>query len=542
MIWRNEHPAPPADGKTLPELVLEAAARVPGRAALIAGTSGEEISYGELARPIERVAGGLAARGIGRGDVVAVWAPNVPPWAGISLAAMRAGAAVSGIHPAATVDEARKQLQTARAAALVAFPSMLDAARQAAAGTTARHVIPMTTNLIDDSAEPPAHHPGPGELALLPFSSGTTGLPKGVMLTHANLTAAARQLSGILELSERDTILAVAPFAHVMGYVVTLAGALASGTTVVTMPRFDFRQALALVERDRVTVLVLPPPVLTLLARHPAVDAYDLSSVELIVSGGAPLGAALQEAVAARLPHAAVGQGYGLTETAVGIAGPDRGTGTVPGSVGRLIPGTELRIVHPETGADVPDAGEAKGDAAARCQGELWARGPQVMAGYLDQPEATAATLTPDGWLRTGDLGRIDADGNVFVLDRLKELIKVNALPVAPAELEALLLTHPDVADAAVVPRPDERAGQVPVAVVVPAGDLDERDLVAWVADRVAPHKRIRAVRLVDAIPRTPAGKILRRRLVEEDRGYGTTSMRSSAGGAIAAPVSDGAM
>jgi acyl-CoA synthetase (AMP-forming)/AMP-acid ligase II len=378
----------------------------------------------------------------------------------------------------------------------------------------------------------------PGELALLPFSSGTTGLPKGVMLTHANLAAATRQLAGILGLGESDTVLAVAPFAHVMGYVVTLAGALASGATVVTMPRFDFQDALRLVERERITVLVLPPPVLTLLAHHPAVDTYDLSSVELIVSGGAPLGAQVHAAVAERFPHAAVGQGYGLTETAVGIAGPDRATGTVAGSVGKLIAGTELRIVDPESGRDVP---ATEGEAAG--PGELWARGPQVMAGYLDQPEATAATLTAEGWLRTGDLGRIDAGGNVFVVDRLKELIKVNALQVAPAELEALLLTHPYVADAAVIPRPDERAGQLPVAVVVPRnGELDEDDLIAWVADRVAPHKRIRGVRVTEAIPRTPAGKILRRRLVEEDGAYGTTSMRSSAGGPIAAPVSEGAM
>lgn len=505
MIWRSDHPAPPHDGRTLPDLVLDRATQAPDRAALIAGSSGEAISYAELAARIDSVAGALAARGIGEGEVVAVWAPNVPPWAGVSLAALRTGAAVSGIHTAATPEEASRQLATASAAALVTLPSMFDAARAAAAGTAVRHVLPVTKDLIDGFALPPSPRPEPGDLALLPFSSGTTGVPKGVMLTHANLTAATRQLGRMLELGERDTVLAVAPFAHVMGYVVTLAAALAGGAAVVTMARFDFGKLLGLVEAHRVTVLVLPPPVLTLLARHPAVDAHDLSSVELIVSGGAPLGAALQEAVATRFPTAAVGQGYGLTETAVGIAGPDRRMGTVPGSVGRLIPGTELRVVDPQTGDD-----------AAAGPGELWARGPQVMAGYLDAPEATAATLTPDGWLRTGDLGRVDADGNVFVLDRIKELIKVNALQVAPAELEALLLTHPDVADAAVVPRPDERTGEIPVAVIVPDGDLDSAALIEWVAARVAPHKRIREVRMAEAIPRTPAGKILRRKLSGE--------------------------
>ena len=502
MIWRSEHPAPPEDGMTLTDLVLDQAARVPDRMALISGGDGRATSYAELAYRIDSVATALSQRGIGRGDVIAIWAPNVPPWAGISLAALRLGAAVTGIHPAATGDEARKQLATAGAVSLVTPTSMVDAAT-AAEGTAVRHVIPMTADLVAKPRAPaPRLHAEPSDLALLPFSSGTTGLPKGVMLTHSNLTAATRQLAQVLDFGKRDTVLAVAPFAHVMGYVVTLAASLAAGASVVTMARFDFVQLLELVERHGITVLVLPPPVMTLLARHPAVDAHDLGSLELIVSGGAPLGAALHDDVAARFPGAAVGQGYGLTETAVGIAGPARRTGTVPGSVGRALPGTELRLVNPDTGDD-----------AAAGPGELWARGPQVMSGYLDAPEATAGTITADGWLRTGDLARVDADGNVFVVDRLKELIKVNALQVAPAELEALLLTHPRVADAAVVPRPDPRSGEVPVAVVVPDDGLDPDALMDWVSARVAPHKRIRAVRFAEAIPRTPAGKILRRGL-----------------------------
>jgi acyl-CoA synthetase (AMP-forming)/AMP-acid ligase II len=225
------------------------------------------------------------------------------------------------------------------------------------------------------------------------------------------------------------------------------------------------------------------------LARHPAVERHDLSALELIVSGGAPLGAGLQRAVAARFPHAAVGQGYGMTETAVAISGPTRADGTPPGSVGHAMTGTELRIVG----------------------GELWVRGPQVMLGYKDRPEETAAILDADGWLRTGDLVRRGAGGELYVIDRCKELIKVDAHQVAPAELEALLLTHPGVADAAVVGRPDARHGEVPVAAVVAAGALDRAELVAWVAERVAPYKRLHGVVAVDEIPRTPAGKVLRR-------------------------------
>jgi acyl-CoA synthetase (AMP-forming)/AMP-acid ligase II len=342
-------------------------------------------------------------------------------------------------------------------------------------------------------------------VALLPYSSGTTGLPKGVLLTHRNLVTVIRQLGRHLRIEERDIVLAAAPFAHVMGFVVTCALPLAAGATVVTLARFEFERLLALVERHRVTVLAVPPPVMAALAHHPLVGRRDLTSLELIVSGGAPLSADLQRAVAARLPHAAVGQGWGLTETSVGAAGPDRRTGTIPGSVGRVMPNTELRVVDPQTGGDLgPDE-----------DGELWVRGPQNTPGYLGRPAATAELIDPDGWLRTGDLGHVDRDGNVWIADRLKELIKVGGLQVAPAELEALLATHPHVADAAVVPAPDADRGEIPVAVIVPRGELDPERLMAWVAQRVAPHKRIRRVRLVDSIPRTPAGKILRRALRE---------------------------
>jgi acyl-CoA synthetase (AMP-forming)/AMP-acid ligase II len=241
------------------------------------------------------------------------------------------------------------------------------------------------------------------------------------------------------------------------------------------------------------------------LTGHPLAAGTDLSALELVVGGGAPLTAAAQRALAARLPRATPGQAYGLTETTVGVSMPDRDTGSVPGTVGRVMPNTELRVVDPETGRDL----------GAAEPGELLARGPQVMAGYLGRPEATAAMLGPDGWLRTGDLGLVDGDGNVVIVDRLKELIKVSGWPVAPAELEALLATHPAVADAAVIRQEDPARGEVPVAVVVPRPGADpvSEELLAWVADRVEPHKRLHAVHFTDAIPRTPSGKLLRRAL-----------------------------
>jgi acyl-CoA synthetase (AMP-forming)/AMP-acid ligase II len=348
-------------------------------------------------------------------------------------------------------------------------------------------------------------------VGLLPYSSGTTGLPKGVLLTHANLVTSVRQVGRGLRVGERDTLLAVAPFSHIMGFLVTLAVPLASGATVVTMPRFDPSRFLELLDRHRVTVLVGAPPMHEVLVHHPLAAAADLSSLELLVCGGAALSPAAQQALAARVPGATVGQAYGLTETCVGVSMPDRATGSVPGTVGRVIPNTELRVVDPTTGRDL-GAGQP---------GELLARGPQVMAGYLHRPDATAAMVDPDGWLRTGDLGLVDAGGNLVIVDRLKELIKVSGFQVAPAELEALLRTHPAVADAAVLRREHPVHGEVPVAVVVPRehrSSLPGERLLAWVAERVEPHKRIRAVRFADAIPRTPSGKLLRRQLLDQDR------------------------
>ena len=492
MTFRSVHPPIDPDAATLPELVLSAARRAPEQAALVDGPSGQVITYGTLVSRIQRVAATLAARGFGPGHVLGLSAPNMPPWAGISLGAMVVGGAVTGVHPAATESELRTQLNDSGASLLVG---------------TAPGAVPVA-ELITDRSAPPRLRLESSSLALLPYSSGTTGRPKGVMLTHRNLAAGVLQVGHMLGLERRDTVLAVAPFAHVMGFMVTLAAPLAAGATVVTMPRFDLGAALSLVARHRVSILVVAPPVMAALARHPEVDRHDLSSLELIVSGGAPLGSELHRAVASRLPDAAVGQGYGLSETAVGVSGPDRKRGTVPGSIGTLMPSTELRVVGPATGRDL-GPGQP---------GELWVRGPQVMSGYLHAHDATAQILTPDGWLRTGDLGRVDDEGNLVVVDRLKELIKVNAFQVAPAELEDLLLTRPEIADAAVIPRPDDKMGELPVAVVAARSEVDPVALMNWVAERVAPHKRIRAVRFVERIPRSPAGKLLRRRLVEEDR------------------------
>ena len=469
---------------------------------------------------VDGVAGGLAALGVGRGDVVAVMLPNGPEYPAVFLGIARAGAACTTLNPAYTSHEIRAQLADAGARVLVTTPDGLDKARAAVdpgvqvvvLGEGSGGAIGLDDLLASAAPAPPVEVDPREDLAALPYSSGTTGLPKGVMLTHRNLVANTVQC-GPFYTGPDDVVLAVAPFFHIMGMAVLLLGGLARGATLVTMPRFDFAGALRAVEEHRVTCAVVAPPVMVALAKHPAVDDHDLSSLRLLTSGGAPLGAQVQEACAARL-GCRTAQGWGMTELAgAGSVSPPADLAPdVTGAVGWCVAGAEMKVVDPVGGEEL-GVGE---------RGELWFRGPNVMRGYLHNPEASAATLTPDGWCRTGDVAEVDPDGFVSIVDRLKELIKYKGYHVAPAELEALLLSHPRVADAAVVASPDEEAGEVPKAFIVlrDAGDPQHaaEEVMAYVAERVAPYKRVRRYEIVDAVPRTPSGKIVRRGLIERER------------------------
>jgi 4-coumarate--CoA ligase len=296
-------------------------------------------------------------------------------------------------------------------------------------------------------------------------------------------------------------MIAVLPFFHIYGMEVLMNLGLAVGATIVTMPRFDLEQFLSLHETHRVTRSYVAPPIVLALAKHPAVDGFDLSSLIQMTSGAAPLSAELALEASERIGCEIV-QGYGLTETSPVTHATPLGH-FKPGTVGPALPSTEVMIVDPESGERL----------GIDRDGEVWIRGPQVMKGYLDKPEATAATIDPDGWLHTGDIGHVDADGHLSVVDRLKELIKYKGFQVPPAELEAVLLGHPAVADAAVVGRPDEEAGEVPVAFVVlkPGEEASPAGLAAFVAGRVAHYKRLAGVVLLDEIPKSASGKILRR-------------------------------
>jgi acyl-CoA synthetase (AMP-forming)/AMP-acid ligase II len=473
-------------------------------------------SSSALAAGVARVAAGLAARGFRPGDVLGVFMPNAPEFALAFHGTLAAGGVVTTINSLCTVQDAAFQLRDARARFLVTVPPFMDRAGPVAQQLgievfvlgSAQGATPFAALLEHELPAPQVSiHPAT-DLAALPYSSGTTGFPKGVMLTHRNLVANLLQTDSAHSLEEQDRVMAVLPFFHIYGMQVVLNLALWRGATLVTMPKFDLEPFLAALERYRITRAFVVPPLVLALAKHPAVDGYDLSSLRGMMSGAAPLDAALETACVRRVGCRLI-QGYGLTEASpVTHANPDDPGKIKPGTVGPLLPGTECRIVDAATGADLDVAKD----------GELLIRGPQVMRGYLNNPEATAATLDAGGWLHTGDIGHVDADGYFTIVDRLKELIKYKGFQVAPAELEALLCTHPAVADAAVIPIPDDECGEVPKAFVVLKGETSPAALIAYVAEHVAPYKKVRVIELIDAIPKSPSGKILRRLLKERER------------------------
>ena len=484
------------------------------RAALVDGPSGRTVTYGGLEASVRGLAAGLARKGIGKGDVVAVYLPNLPEYAVIFHGVCSAGAVNTTANPLYTPGELSHQLRNSGARMLVTIPQFLDTAREAAGQAGVRDLVvvgeaegvPSLSELIPRDAEPAeiAIHPD-RDLAVLPYSSGTTGLPKGVMLTHRSLVANMIQAQSRLGVSADDVLIGVLPFFHIYGMTVIMNLGLRQGATIVTMPRFDLEEFLGLIERHRVTHAFVVPPIALALAKHPAVDDADLSSLRIVMSGAAPLGAELAGQVSDRL-GCVVMQGYGLTETSpVTHTNPIDPTRVKAGTIGPPVPGTECRLVDPETGHDV-ETGQ---------RGELWIRGPQVMHGYLGNPEATSGTIDEDGWLHTGDVAEVDSDGYFTIVDRLKELIKYKGFQVPPAELESLIITHPAVEDVAVIGIPDEEAGELPKAFVVCDERVTDEELLEFVTERVAPQKRIRLIERVEEIPKSPSGKILRRILAE---------------------------
>jgi acyl-CoA synthetase (AMP-forming)/AMP-acid ligase II len=525
--------------------VLARGRQTPEKVALIDVETGAAISYGALVGAIESGADRLLAHGLRPGDMVAICGFNTPSFAVAAHAVWRAGAVVVTMNPLFTIREMQQELGDAGARYVIAAPEVQEKVRKAARLAGVSEVLSLGGP--DDLAaleglerlEARAPHPSPlpggagaslGEgsegsgagwherqdgtaVRLILYSSGTTGLPKGVMLTEHNLKAALLQLYAGDLARQDDVLVAISPFFHVVGLHGILNLGLFAGATIATIVRYNLRKFLGAVQEHRISSAFLTPPVLNDLQRSPIVNEYDVSSLRSILCAAAPLGPEAEAAAAARL-DCAVRQGFGMTEATGPISTMLIGDEAARrGSVGTLVPSTEAKIVDLITG-DVLAPGET---------GEVLVRGPQVMLGYLHQPEATAITVEPDGWLHTGDVGYADADGYLYIVDRVKEIIKYKAYQVAPAELEAVLGTHPAVVDAAVVPSPDAESGEIPKAFVVlrdgrPSDPAMIDAILAFVAERVAPYKKVRALEVVDAIPKSPSGKILRRVLVERER------------------------
>ncbi len=491
------------------EFVLRHADELSEKPAFIEGASGRVVTFGELKTLIHRFAGGLASRGFGSGDTLALVSPNLPEYAVAFHGAAVAGGTVTTVNPTYGAEEIRFQLNDAAASILVTIEAAVPVALEAIEGTEVSEIIVIgdheeATSMSEViSSEPIDQVPVDlsSQAMVLPYSSGTTGLPKGVVLTHRNLVANLCQCDGVIDYDQDASGLAVLPFFHIYGMQVLMNGLLANGCTVISMPRFDLVEALTLIQTHRITHFFAVPPMILALAKHPIIDNFDLSSLEMVLSGAAPLGSELAEEAAARIGCEVI-QAYGMTElspaTHITPSGQYR-----PGSVGLTVPNAECRIVDPETGEDQDIGGE----------GELWIRGPMVMAGYLNNPEATALTIDDDGWLHTGDVATVDEHQHFYIVDRVKELIKFKGFQVPPAELEAIIITHPAVADVAVIGIPDDEAGELPKAFVTlkPEMEATETDIKDYVAEKVATYKQIQMVEFIDEIPKSASGKILRR-------------------------------
>jgi acyl-CoA synthetase (AMP-forming)/AMP-acid ligase II len=517
MIFRGPYPDVAIPEVSITDFILQTTGKFKDKPALIDGPSGRGLTYGQFEDAVRRTAASLARKGFRKGDVFGIFSTNCPEYGVAFHAVAMIGGINTPVNPLYTAAEAAFQLKNSGAKLLVTSPQFVAQAREAAELSgieelfvfgEAENATPFDSLLESDGDVPRVEINAREDLVALPYSSGTTGLAKGVMLTHYNLVANMCQMGGLDYFHQHDTLLCVLPLFHIYGLVVVLNMGLHQGATVVMMPRFDLEQFLTLIQKYRVTLSHIVPPIVLQLARDPIVDDYDLSSLRMIFSGAAPLGVDLSRECMKRV-GCSIRQGYGLTETSpVTHSSPPRPEDMKPGAVGTAAPNTECKLVDPATECEL----------GPNQEGELWVRGPQVMKGYLNNPEATARTIDSERWLHTGDIGYADEDGHFFIVDRVKELIKYKGFQVAPAELEAVLLSHPAIADAAVIPCADEEAGEVPKAFVVLKGEASAKEIMDFVAERLAPHKKIRFVEFISQIPKSASGKILRRVLVEKER------------------------
>nr|GMC73614.1 4-coumarate--CoA ligase 1 [Ipomoea batatas] len=492
------------------------------RPCLIDGATERIYTYAEVELTSRRVAAGLDKQGIKQRDTIMILLPNSPEFVFAFLGASFRGAVSTMANPFFTAAEVVKQAKASNAKLIVTQACYVDRVKDyardhgvkvACIDSAPEGCLHFSELAGADERDMPEVEIAAEDVVALPYSSGTTGLPKGVMLTHKGLvTSVAQQVDGVnpnLYFHKDDVMLCVLPLFHIYSLNSVLLCGLRAGSAILIMQKFDIVPFLELIQKYKVTIGPFVPPIVLAIAKSPAVDNYDLSSVRTVMSGAAPLGKELEDAVRAKFPNAKLGQGYGMTEAgpvlAMCLAFAKEPFEIKSGACGTVVRNAEMKIVDPDTGSSLP----------RNKSGEICIRGDQIMKGYLNDPEATERTIDKDGWLHTGDIGFIDDDDELFIVDRLKELIKYKGYQVAPAELEALLLNHPNISDAAVVPMKDEQAGEVPVAFVVKSKGsvISEDDIKAFVSKQVIFYKRIKRVFFVDAVPKSPSGKILRKEL-----------------------------
>lgn len=517
MIYSSPFPDIAIPDIPLAQFVLQHAAEKKDEPALIDGPSGRTLTYGQLAGGSRLIASSLAKRGFSKGDVLAIWMPNIPEYALPFLGVSMLGGINTTLNSLYTPDEAHFQLTDTGAKYLVTIPQFMERAVAAVKGTSVKEIFVVGeaegatpfSSLMQSNGQLPQISIDPrNDLVVLPYSSGTSGRPKGVMLTHTNLIAQIQQVGATGVFQDGDVVIGVLPFYHIYGMALIMLLALSQGNRIVTIPRFDMEMFLQVLEKYEVTIAPLVPPIVLGLTKHPLVDKFNLSKLRTVTSGAAPLGEDIENMCAKRL-NCIVLQGYGMTEvSAASHINPGDPAKIRHGSVGWTLPQMESKVSNLLTGEPL-GTGEL---------GEICMRGPNRMVGYWNSPEATASTIDADGWLHSGDVGYADEDGYFFVVDRVKELIKFHAFQVAPAELEAILLTSPKIADCAVISSQHPEQGEIPKAYVVLKEEMTPEEIMSFVAERVAPYKKVRAVEIIDQIPKSASGKILRRILVEKDR------------------------
>jgi acyl-CoA synthetase (AMP-forming)/AMP-acid ligase II len=523
---------------SLPARLKATAARLPRKTALV--FYGREISFTELDEASDRFAAWLRGRGVGPGDRVALYLENCPQFAVAHFGALKVGAITVALNPMHKTHELGHELEDSGARVIVAADAgreVVESVRDRTALDTAVLVcyrdylpeeptLPLPPSLLEEAPrrprgwedfqtivgsaatlralEPQARH----DTALIQYTSGTTGAPKGAELTHGNVTANCELIRAFFGIGPADVLLGVVPWFHITGLEVQLNLMAYTGATLVALHRFDVETALRAIQRYRCTVTTLIATINVAILNHEATPSYDLTSLRLCTSGGAPVPAEIARRWEATTGHALV-EGYGLTETTAPTHSnpPHRPR---YGTVGVPLPYTGVRIVSLEDGVTEMASGES---------GEIAVRGPMVTKGYWGRPEATAEAI-PDGWLRTGDIGRVDEEGYFTIEERKKDLIKASGYSVFPAEVEAIMYRHPAVAEVGVVGVPDPYRGEDVLAFVVrrTGATATERELVEWCRAEMAVYKAPRTVRFVPALPKTGSGKIVKRALREQAR------------------------